>query len=142
MLKYIVYSGETLLLANVNTSSPSAPPRPQQKEIIEARHTAIEAGRIDKASEPFSIRAKEFWDPSQTNSLLSEKFCRSLGHEPDGLIFQPVNDVSLAPCVGFYWFLLFYSSPTHRCVGADCMGIMSLRVFVIKASGCFGMTLA
>ncbi|XP_043219456.1 mRNA-capping enzyme-like isoform X1 [Amphibalanus amphitrite] len=67
-----------------------------RKEIIEARHTAIEAGRLDKSSEPFSIRAKDFWDPMQTNSLLSEKFCRSLGHEPDGLIFQPLNDPYVA----------------------------------------------
>jgi len=63
-----------------------------RKELIEARKTAMEAGRIQKEMEPFSIRAKDFWDPAQAQSLLSEKFKRSLGHEPDGLIFQPASD--------------------------------------------------
>lgn len=50
-------------------------------------------GRINKASEPFSIRPKQFWDISQAGSLLSEKFAKSLSHEPDGLIFQPSKEV-------------------------------------------------
>lgn len=51
-------------------------------------------GRIDKLKEPFSIRLKQFWDLTQSGSLLGEKFAKSLLHEPDGLIFQPSKEVS------------------------------------------------
>lgn len=50
-------------------------------------------GRIDKLKEPFSIRLKQFWDLTQSASLLGEKFAKSLLHEPDGLIFQPSKEV-------------------------------------------------
>ena len=33
-----------------------------QKEIIGPRHEKIRRGQLDKSSEPFSIRAKPFWD--------------------------------------------------------------------------------
>lgn len=35
---------------------------------------------------------KFFWDVTQAGSLLSEKFAKQLGHEPDGLIFQPSKE--------------------------------------------------
>lgn len=63
-----------------------------QKEIIEPRYIAIERGLINKTLDPFSVRKKEFWDVTQAGSLLSEKFAKSLCHEPDGLIFQPAKD--------------------------------------------------
>lgn len=65
------------------------------KEIVRARHEAIGQGIINRALEPFSIRAKEFWDIRQSKSLLGEKFAKALAHEPDGLIFQPSMDVSI-----------------------------------------------
>lgn len=61
-------------------------------EIINPRYQAIEHGLINKSLEPFSVRNKEFWDISQTASLLGEKFASALSHEPDGLIFQPSKD--------------------------------------------------
>ncbi|XP_076349616.1 RNA guanylyltransferase and 5'-phosphatase mRNA capping enzyme [Tachypleus tridentatus] len=63
-----------------------------KKEIIGPRIQAMEEGRIDRMTEPFSVRAKEFWDITCTKSLLSEKFTRNLAHDLDGLIFQPVPD--------------------------------------------------
>jgi hypothetical protein len=55
-------------------------------------------GKIDRSIEPFSIRQKKFWPLSDTKTLLGPKFTKeSLGHEPDGLIFQPADDVSLRP---------------------------------------------
>jgi len=52
-------------------------------------------GLIDKRSEPFSIRLKEFWDLNETRKLLGPKFTKeSLGHEPDGIIFQPIYKVN------------------------------------------------
>lgn len=58
------------------------------------RTKAITHGLIDKRREPFSVREKSFWDLTQAKKLLEEKFTKSLGHEPDGLIFQPSVDVS------------------------------------------------
>ncbi len=50
----------------------------------------ISQGKIDKAREPFSMRLKQFWPLAETATLLGPKFTKaSLGHEPDGLIFQP-----------------------------------------------------
>lgn len=65
-----------------------------EHEIINPRNKAIQQGLINKTSEPFSVRKKDFWDISQAASLLGEKFARTLSHEPDGLIFQPSRDVS------------------------------------------------
>lgn len=65
-----------------------------ENEIINPRNWAIQQGLINKSLEPFSVRKKDFWDISQTGSLLGEKFAKALSHEPDGLIFQPSNEVS------------------------------------------------
>lgn len=59
----------------------------------EPRHNAMKYGRIDKQREPFSVRDKGFWEVTQAKKLLEPKFTRGLGHEPDGLIFQPSQDV-------------------------------------------------
>ncbi|KAL1457931.1 hypothetical protein WDU94_008111 [Cyamophila willieti] len=58
-------------------------------EIIEPRYRAMQNNRINKLAEPFSIRAKDFWTVDKAGYLLSDKF--TLCHEPDGLIFQPVD---------------------------------------------------
>lgn len=57
--------------------------------IIGPRHEAMKRGIILKEREPFSVRAKDFWDVTQAAALLGEKFAKQLSHEPDGLIFQP-----------------------------------------------------
>ena len=54
----------------------------------------MKEGRLFREREPIGVRRKEFWSLNSTESLLGEKFCKKLGHEPDGLIFQPTNDVS------------------------------------------------
>lgn len=63
-----------------------------EKEIIEPRIEAMKDGRIRKEKEPFSIRAKPFYEITRASDLLGEKFAKQLTHEPDGLIFQPAED--------------------------------------------------
>jgi len=63
-------------------------------DIIKPRHQAIVCGRLDKNQEPFSIRLKQFYDINASDKLLGN-FSKNLSHEPDGLIFQPSNDVLL-----------------------------------------------
>lgn len=84
-----------------------------RKEIIETRKHAMESGRILREKEPFSVRAKEFWDLNQASSLLSEKFKRSLAHEPDGLIFQPFDDGYVC---GRCDIVLKWKPPSHNSV--------------------------
>ena len=63
-----------------------------EREIEGARNKYIAEGKINKEQEPFRIRLKKFWDIQSTRTLLGPKFTKKeLGHEPDGLIFQPVN---------------------------------------------------
>ena len=61
-------------------------------ELIKPRDDAVKDGRIDKTREPFSVRRKDFWDISATYKLFEPKFTKVVGHEIDGLIFQPVPD--------------------------------------------------
>lgn len=61
-------------------------------EIIDSREEAKKSGIIDREKEPFGIRAKDFWEITHTKSLLSPTFSTKLGHEIDGLIFQPESD--------------------------------------------------
>lgn len=64
-----------------------------EHEIILPRVEAMKQGIINRSSEPFSVRKKDFWDVRQAADLLGEKFARNLSHEPDGLIFQPSKEV-------------------------------------------------
>jgi mRNA-capping enzyme len=66
------------------------------KEIIGPRTDAKRDGRIDSSKESFSIRAKEFFDLTMADGLLSDRFTRQLGHEVDGLIFQPAEEKYVA----------------------------------------------
>lgn len=59
------------------------------------RYAAMKKGIINKQREPFSVRDKSFWGVEQARALLGPKFAASLSHEPDGLIFQPSQEVSL-----------------------------------------------
>eukprot|EP00096_Caligus_rogercresseyi_P014199 TRINITY_DN6715_c0_g1_i1.p1 TRINITY_DN6715_c0_g1~~TRINITY_DN6715_c0_g1_i1.p1 ORF type:complete len:598 (+),score=118.43 TRINITY_DN6715_c0_g1_i1:83-1795(+) len=61
-------------------------------KIILPRNKAREEGRINADEETFSVRQKQFWSIDHTRTLLGPKFTKeSLGHEPDGLVFQPVR---------------------------------------------------
>lgn len=62
------------------------------KELIGPRHELMKQGRIDRSKEPFSVRAKPFWDISTVKNILDGKFSQELSHEIDGLIFQPEPD--------------------------------------------------
>ena len=63
-----------------------------EREIEGARNKYIMEGKINKEKEPFRIRLKKFWDIQSTRTLVGPKFTKKeLGHEPDGLIFQPVH---------------------------------------------------
>ncbi|XP_053672944.1 mRNA-capping enzyme [Anopheles nili] len=60
-----------------------------EQELIQARTNAIHRRMLDRDSEPFGVRLKQFWNITQSKALLGPKFTEGLGHEPDGLIFQP-----------------------------------------------------
>ncbi|XP_077990812.1 mRNA-capping enzyme-like [Glandiceps talaboti] len=62
------------------------------KEIIGPRHEHMKQGRIDRTKEPFSVRAKPFWDVTTATKIVDGRFAQECGHETDGLIFQPVPD--------------------------------------------------
>ncbi|XP_058126525.1 mRNA-capping enzyme [Anopheles ziemanni] len=62
------------------------------RELIGSRTRAIQKGLIDRSMEPFGVRLKQFWDIKQSEALLGPKFTKTLGHEPDGLIYQPSID--------------------------------------------------
>ncbi|XP_050072947.1 mRNA-capping enzyme [Anopheles maculipalpis] len=62
------------------------------RELIQPRARAMQLGTLDRRSEPFGVRLKEFWDIGKSQSLLGPKFKQALSHEPDGLIYQPSLD--------------------------------------------------
>lgn len=66
-------------------------------------------GLIIREREPFSVRMKEFWDVTDARKLLEPKFTRALGHEPDGLIFQPSKDVSIMLILNYTEFMVDFS---------------------------------
>ncbi|XP_013383469.1 mRNA-capping enzyme [Lingula anatina] len=61
------------------------------KEIVQPRYEKMKLGRLNKSVEPFSVRAKPFWDLNMAQSLLDGKFAKEVSHETDGLIFQPAG---------------------------------------------------
>ncbi|GAB6028283.1 hypothetical protein CHUAL_002461 [Chamberlinius hualienensis] len=63
-----------------------------EKEIVEPRRNAQAAGRIDRSTEPFSVRLKPFYPVETAKEFFSSKFTSQLSHEIDGLIFQPASD--------------------------------------------------
>lgn len=73
----------------------------------------MKEGRIFREREPIGIRRKDFWDIQTTSSLLGEKFREKLGHEPDGLIFQPVEEVTYSRNKLCFSFLIVYCMESH-----------------------------
>ncbi|XP_065164847.1 LOW QUALITY PROTEIN: mRNA-capping enzyme [Atheta coriaria] len=115
-----------------------------ENEIIKPRYAAMEQGIINKASEPFSIRHKQFWDLTQAGSLLGQKFAATLSHEPDGLIFQPSKEPYVAGRCDdvLKWKPLDMNSVDFRLkiVKIEGTGIVSKKVghlFVGKRDGPF-----
>jgi len=60
-----------------------------QRELIDPLNKALSEGRIQKG--PMGIRRKDFYEIHQTHKLFRSEFMKMLGHETDGLIFQPVK---------------------------------------------------
>lgn len=91
--RYLVY--DVIMYDGTNTSElPFYPGRycKIEKHIMGGRHRAMREGRLHKEREPFAVRLKSFWDVRMASCLLSDKFAKQLGHEPDGLIFQPSKE--------------------------------------------------
>nr|KAG5691358.1 hypothetical protein BaRGS_033407 [Batillaria attramentaria] len=63
-----------------------------EKEIVGARNYKMQQGLLDRARQPFSVRAKPFWELTVSQKLLEGHFAQNLCHEVDGLVFQPVPD--------------------------------------------------
>uniref|UniRef100_A0A0N5BNW6 mRNA-capping enzyme n=1 Tax=Strongyloides papillosus TaxID=174720 RepID=A0A0N5BNW6_STREA len=63
-----------------------------QREIIEPRKKAMFEGKIVRENEEISVRWKQFYELAAVPKLFEPKFYSTLGHDIDGLIFQPVKD--------------------------------------------------
>lgn len=100
--------------------------------FLNSRINAIRKGELNREREPFGVRLKDFWDISQSGSLLSEKFTKSLLHKPDGLIFQPSKEV----CLDFIQVILFVirvnvkmlrnQTKIEKCINKYCDNCFSL----------------
>lgn len=66
-----------------------------QNELIKPRTKAFMEGKLKREKEIFSVRRKDFWNIEVVGKLFDQKFLANLGHEIDGLIFQPVYKVCL-----------------------------------------------
>lgn len=89
--RYLIY--DLISLEGSKTLSYNFPTRYRaiKNELIVPRIESMKEGRIHREREPIGIRRKEFWETSYTRDLLSDKFKNALSHEPDGLIYQPVD---------------------------------------------------
>lgn len=58
-------------------------------EIIDKRSAAFKAGRARRDRQIMSVIRKDFYDLIATAKLLGPEFVQKVGHEIDGLIFQP-----------------------------------------------------
>lgn len=62
-----------------------------EKEIEMARSIGAQQGLFDKSKEPFSIRAKKFFQVEKAEWIL-DAWSPKLSHENDGLIFNPAEE--------------------------------------------------
>jgi len=63
-----------------------------RRSIVDVRNEAAQRGRFDKSRDTFSVRPKQFDDLSHVKRFLTPEFRSQIGHEMDGLIFQPELD--------------------------------------------------
>lgn len=112
--RYLVY--DVIMYDSKDVSKlPYHPNRYQiiDKEIMGGRHRAMYEERLRKEREPFAVRLKSFWNVERAASLLDEKFAKQLGHEPDGLIFQPSKEPY---CTGISKEVLKWKPLSHNSV--------------------------
>lgn len=64
-------------------------------EIIDRRNAAFQTGRLRYEDQIMSVRRKDFWPLDVTYKLFENEFVKHVGHEIDGLIFQPQRKVRL-----------------------------------------------
>ncbi|KAK3589211.1 hypothetical protein CHS0354_020072 [Potamilus streckersoni] len=109
------------------------------KELIGPRHEKIKQGQIDKTKEPFSVRAKHFWDVSCARKILDGDFANQVSHEVDGLVFQPVPDAYVA---GRSQDVLKWKPPTLNSVDfklritkVEGTGLLSTKVGLLYVGG-------
>lgn len=60
-----------------------------KNEIIDKRNNAFKSGRLRHDKQIMSVRRKDFYLLEATSKLFEPKFVQHVGHEIDGLIFQP-----------------------------------------------------
>ncbi|CAJ0586431.1 unnamed protein product, partial [Mesorhabditis spiculigera] len=63
-----------------------------KRELIEPRTHAFHKGTLRKQDELMSVRLKEFWEICSLPKFFEDKFVKNVGHEIDGLIFQPCDE--------------------------------------------------
>ncbi|CAB3410852.1 unnamed protein product [Caenorhabditis bovis] len=84
-----------------------------RSEIIKPRNEAIARNKIKKERQVMSVRIKDFWDLVAVPKLFEPKFVENIGHEIDGLIFQPDHRPYVA---GKCDFVLKWKPPSHNSV--------------------------
>lgn len=73
-----------------------------ETELIRPRTDAFKFGRLKRENEPIGVRRKGFWDIKSTHKLFERGFLSC--HEVDGLIFQPVNRVSIINNFKYFFY--------------------------------------
>lgn len=90
--RYLIYDIVTFENDDVGRMNFENRTRKIENEIMRPRDEAKRNGRINRNQELFGIRMKGFWDIENTVKIFSPKFQKTMSHEVDGLIFQPVDD--------------------------------------------------
>ncbi|XP_034936399.1 mRNA-capping enzyme-like [Chelonus insularis] len=108
-----------------------------EREIMGSRYRALNEGIICREQEPFSVRLKHFWDITQANSLLSAKFAKQLGHQLDGLIFQPSKEPYIPGTAGevLKWKPLNSVDFKLKIVVESGMGILTRKIGHLYVGG-------
>lgn len=101
-----------------------------QKEIVGPRNEKCAKGQLNKAIEPFSVRAKDFFDLDQAKNLLEGKFTKQVSHEVDGLIFQPITKYSPGRCLE----MLKWKPPEQNSID------FKIKIVTVKHQGCLPET--
>ena len=98
-----------------------------KEQVIVGRDRAIVDKVLNRGSEPFGVRRKDFFDLSVTEKVMNMK----TGHDHDGLIFQPVPE----PYTGGTCPKILKWKPPHlNSVDFKC------RIEKINAAGCLPET--
>lgn len=82
------------------------------KGIINPRDKAIKEGKIEGRQQP-SVRRKDFWPTTTVHKLFEKEFKQHIGHEIDGLVFQPVHKPYIT---GRCDIVLKWKPPSHNSI--------------------------